>query len=280
MARLIRSIPQLLKRRRDAHKGDFGRVLVLAGSDLMPGAAALCAQAALRGGAGLVRVATTPRAADAVARYAPCATLVKESSLRRIDADVLAIGPGWGQTPARGRLLRRVLDTTNLPAVIDADGLNLLAQFADWPKSLLQRVRRGGAVVLTPHPGEMGRLASTAGLRFDSKRREEIADAAARASGAIIVLKGAGTIVTDGARRYVNRTGNPGMATGGSGDVLTGIIAAFIGQKLTPFDAAVLGVYVHGRAGDLAVLRVGETSLIASDLIEYLPAALRRSAVR
>src|SRR5262249_21688889 len=177
----------------------------------------------------------------------------------------------------RMELLRRILRSARKPIVLDADGLNNLSQLPNWTELVDRRTNRGDALVLTPHPGEMQRLLDSAKIKLSAiQDRRSAAVRIAGATGAIVVLKGAGTIVTDGRRIYINRTGNPGMATGGTGDVLTGVIAALIGQKLSPFDAAVLGVHLHGLAGDLAARKLGQVSMIATDLIEHLPAAFRR----
>jgi NAD(P)H-hydrate epimerase len=166
-------------------------------------------------------------------------------------------------------LLPRFFAEVNVPMVLDADGLNA---FSDHPEDLKTHA---AARVLTPHPGEFARLLHTDTKTVQSQRRELAARFAAD-HGLVLVLKGHGTIVTDGRRIYQNTTGNPGMATGGTGDVLTGLIAALMGQGLEPFAAAQLGVHVHGLAGDLARADRGEVSLIASDLLDYLPRAFAR----
>lgn len=281
--RKILTIPRLPARRRDAHKGDFGRVLVAAGSPSMPGAAALCAMAALRGGAGLVRVMTDESVVPIVAALAPCATFVplpneakrRTAALRgAIDpCDVVAAGPGWGVSPASAALLEALLDAKK-PLVLDADGLNVLCTLRNWPQRVMRRTAQGHAAVLTPHPGEFRRLVKGVDRSVRSlDERQAAAMELAKRCGGIVVLKGAGTVVTDGARVYVNRTGNPGMATGGSGDVLTGLIGSLIAQRLEPLEAAVLGVWLHGLAGDAAARDKGEASLIATDLIDRLPDA-------
>ncbi len=287
--RAVRRLPLLPARRRDAHKGDFGRVLVVGGARGMIGAPALCANAALRGGAGLVRIAVESPLLEAVGTLAPCATAVGLPPLDRFAppavwrvlgaaadaADVLAVGPGWSNDAARAAMLRRILSDAARPVVLDADGLNNLARLPDWP-AVVRRRTASSPLVLTPHPAEAQRLLDAARIEVDARRQRGAAAAAlAEASGAVLVLKGAGTIVTDARRVYINRTGNPGMATGGSGDVLTGLIAALIGQRLSPFDAAVLGVFLHGRAGDLAARRLGEASMMATDLLDVLPDAFR-----
>lgn len=306
-------VPRLARRPRDAHKGDCGRVLVLGGSTGMLGAAALCANAAYRSGAGLVRVAVEGFLAGDIAPMAPCATFIpylisrstwefRDPRQRQADPiadrqlmeiawnviqvamranDVAAIGPGWGVDATRHFLLELILEQGERPLVIDADGLNVLSRLREWPERVRTYIERGAAanasIVLTPHPGEMKRLLESAQLKDDPRKdREAAAASLAARTGAVIVLKGAGTVVAHDKRLFLNKTGNPGMATGGAGDVLTGMIAALIGQKLSPFDAAVLGVHVHGAAGDLAAKALGEVSMMATDILDQLPAAFVR----
>lgn len=278
----IESIPKLSARRDDAHKGDFGRVLIVGGSVGMVGAPALAANAALRGGAGLVKIACPDCCQQATAGLAPCATSAplpsNEDGSISAEAmgllsgladehDVLAIGPGIGQASGVAHVVTGLLGVADKPKVVDADGLNNLAALGQWWQVA------SGPIVLTPHPGEMRRLAVGAGLDVDLGDRQASAGALAGLTGAVVVLKGAGTIITDGERVRVNHSGNPGMATAGAGDVLTGLIAALIGQGLSPFDAASLGVHVHGVAGDLAADELGQVSLTAADLIDFLPEA-------
>jgi len=279
---VIESIPKLPARRDDAHKGDFGRVLVVGGSVGMVGAPALAANAALRGGAGLVKIACPDVSQQATAGLAPCATSVPLPSnedgvisaesiamLRELadEHDVLAVGPGIGQAPGVAHVVTGLLGVADRAKVVDADGLNNLAGSGTWWQGA------SGPIVLTPHPGEMRRLAVGAVLDVDLDDRQASAGALARLTGAVVVLKGAGTVVTDGERVRVNRSGNPGMATAGAGDVLTGLIAAMIGQGLSPFDAASLGVHAHGVAGDMAADELGQVSLTAVDLVDFLPEA-------
>jgi NAD(P)H-hydrate epimerase len=284
----IHELPRLPPRAAAGHKGTYGTVLVVAGSRGMGGAAALCGRAALRGGAGLVRVACPADVQPVVAAAYPAYTTtgIREhadgsfgdgtaeelADLVR-DANVLAIGPGLGRKPATGAFVRRVLgEVADTPVVLDADGLFALSPFA-------AAFRRPAPLVLTPHPGEFARLTGEPAPVTDADRARR-AVAFAQRFGGVLLLKGSGTLVTDGARLYRNATGNPGMATGGSGDVLTGVIAALIGQGLGAFDAAVLGAWVHGRAGDLAAAALGQTALTAPDLLDYLPAAFRELEAR
>jgi len=282
----IRSLPRLAPRPPEAHKGQFGHVLVLGGSRGMAGAPCLSGQAALRAGAGLVTVAVPEGIYPIVAaKLTNCMTrplpegagggLSEEAAADVLDLverfDVLALGPGLGRSPATVAFVRRLAREAARPMVIDADGLNALA-------GALDTVGRARAPrLLTPHPGEMARLLGLPGPGEVSRNRLEAARRLVEATGAVVIFKGHGTLVTDGRRCYVNSTGNPGMATGGTGDVLTGVVAALWAQGLTPFESGQLGVYLHGLAGDLAAAAVGEVSLVATDLLEHLPAAIRHA---
>lgn len=278
----VNDIPKLKPRETGGHKGDYGKVCIIAGSVGMSGAAALAGRAALRAGAGLVRVATAKSAQPVVASIEPSYTTIAlaEDSVGRISAkavsavlhavgdnDVVAFGPGVGISSGLQSILRALIAHENLRLVIDGDGLNNLSKLGDWP-SLAK-----AQIVLTPHPGEMKRL--WAGLLREQQPadRQQCAIQFAERSKAIVVLKGAGTVVTDGDKVYVNETGNPGMATAGSGDVLTGVITALIGQGMSNLDAAILGVHVHGLAGDIAADELGEVSMMATDILEGLSEA-------
>jgi ADP-dependent NAD(P)H-hydrate dehydratase len=284
---IVREIPKLEPRPVEGHKGTFGRVFVVAGSVGMTGAAALVGRAALRAGAGLVRVATARSALPIVAAIEPSYTTLPlpEDDAGRISSqavnailnaaeenDVLAIGPGIGQSEGLHAIVEGLLQQEGLRLVIDGDGLNNLSTLSGWP------VKRKADLVVTPHPGEMKRLWS--GLFRDQmpKDRVETAGRMAEATGAVVALKGAGTVVSDGRRAYINTTGNPGMGTAGAGDCLTGIVSALLGQGLSSFDATVLGVYVHGLAGDIAADKLGQISLTATDIIDALPQAFQRIA--
>jgi ADP-dependent NAD(P)H-hydrate dehydratase len=283
---IIKSIPKLKPRAADAHKGTFGKVCIVAGSVGMSGAAALAGRGALRAGAGLVRVAVPKSVLPIVASIEPSYTTIpledasgqiaKKAVSRLISAasdnDVLAFGCGVGVSPAVRSVLEALLGLDNLRMIIDADGLNNLSKLKDWPQKVKARL------VLTPHPGEMARLWQ--GLFRDEllADREPLATQFALRTNTTVVLKGAGTVVTDGQKIYINTTGNPGMASAGAGDVLTGVITALAGQGMTDFDAAVYGVYVHGLAGDIAADELGQISLMATDIIDALPAAFAQSA--
>ena len=286
----ITDLPPLGPRDRESHKGDFGRVLVVGGSRGMIGAPALSGNAALRGGAGLVTLAVPETVQLAVASLCCCATSIplKCDDDGRLDAqavpqvaraagacDVLAVGPGMGVGIAQENIIRAVLDQPR-PVVLDADGLNNLAAIPNWPEL------RNCPLVLTPHPGEFARLTGLDVTAIQAGRESAAIEAVSqwdreKRPPPICLLKGAGTVVTDATKVYVNDTGNPGMATGGSGDVLTGLLAALIAQGAEPFDAACLAARIHGLAGDLAAEGFGEVSMTATDLIDYLPAATRKA---
>ena len=281
---IVTNLPVLPPRAADSNKGDFGRVLIVAGSRGMTGAAILCGTAALRGGAGLVRVAVPSSEQPIVACGNPCYMTVPLAcdeqgrlNLRAADElgqlfrdnDVAAVGPGLGQSEGTAACVREALNSQTA-LVLDADGLNMVRGETAPLRN------RTAPLILTPHPGEFARLIRKETVTVQSQR-EELATAFAAAHGLVLVLKGHVTLVTDGKRLYRNTTGNPGMATGGSGDVLTGLVAALLGQGLDAFAAAQLGVYLHGLAGDLARQALGEVSLIAADLIDYLPRAFSSS---
>lgn len=276
----IQSIAQKLKRPAAAHKGTFGRVFILAGSRGMTGAAHLAGMAALRSGAGLVTVGIpdavyliiAKRESELMVRPLPSTSqgtlsFKSFSEIKRFCAtqNVLAIGPGLSQHRTTQKLIRKVLQTTELPLVVDADGLNALKGHLE----VLKACR--GRAILTPHPGEFVRVFGGKLDDSDALRKKRALDAAQK-HGEVIVLKGHRTVVaTPEGDCHINLTGNPGMATAGSGDVLTGMIAALVGQGLTYFEAACLGVHVHGLAGDLAAQKVGQVSLTAGDILRFLP---------
>jgi len=283
---IIETIPKLKPRAVDAYKGDFGKVCIIAGSIGMSGAAALAGRAALRAGAGLVRVATPKSVLPIVASIEPSFTTIAlpEDGVGRISAkainlileavgenDAVAFGPGVGVSGALRSVLEALLEQDQLRLIIDADGLNNLAGIKYWSTKLKARL------ILTPHPGEMKRLWSGLFREPLPSDRQQQATQLAQQTKTVVALKGAGTVVTDGEKVYINKTGNPGMATAGSGDVLTGVITALVGQGLSDFDAAVLGVYVHGLAGDIAAEKVGQVSLMTTDIIDALPEAFMRS---
>lgn len=269
----------------NAHKGHFGHVLVIGGSVGLAGAPMMAAESALRVGAGLCSVAVpqsiyTPAAAtlrEAMVRPLPeapegclCRDSISELGPLLERATVLAIGPGWStHLPAR-EALRELLKVVQVSCVIDADALNCIALDPDILPA------QHPPLVLTPHPGEMARLMNTDTATVQANRLE-MARSAAERFEAVVVLKGARTVIaTPEGRIWVNPTGNAGMATGGSGDVLTGVIAGLLAQALGVEQSAAAGVYIHGLAGDIAVEQTGQAGLIAGDIIRYLPKAMRR----
>jgi len=280
-------LPKLAPREAESHKGDYGRVLIVGGSRGMAGAPALAGKAALRSGAGLVTLAV-PRSIQAtVAGFEPSTMtlglseasadcLLAGSKTEILEAaanmDVLAVGPGLANDLSTARLVCDLYQEIRQPMVVDADALNALAKD---PECL---GKPGGVRILTPHAGEFERLAQQqAGGETDERVGQAVALCEHDASGqTIVVLKGYRTIIAEGEKYAVNATGNPGMATGGTGDCLTGVIAALIAQGMSAWDAARLGVYVHGLAGDLAAEQLGQVSLVASDLIDFLPGAFRK----
>ncbi len=271
-------------RLRDAHKGDLGHLLVIGGSLGKAGAAVMTARSALRSGVGLVTVAAPSSIVPLIQQQSteamcfPAAESIdgtigmgadEELAKAANGRDACAIGPGLTTHYETVQVVRALVSNIRVPMVIDADGLNALAGSPD----LLKRAK--APVVVTPHPGEMARLL---GIRAAEVQQDRIGIAQdfARANGVTLVLKGAGTVVaTPSGDVFVNTTGNPGMATGGTGDALTGIIGSLLAQGYGPSWAACLGVYLHGRAGDLAAGEKGESGMIAGDLIERIPEAIK-----
>lgn len=268
MQRIVR-LPPLAARPADGHKGTFGRLLIVGGGTEMIGAPAFCGQAAYHAGAGYVQLATPREALLHVLALCPQAiglALPSDAFAAAIDkADAVAIGPGLGQLADARELVSAVLNGGK-PSVIDADALNLIAAGANWPAEVSARC------VLTPHPGEMKRLGKLFGKTEQSSTDEDdridTACRAARAFEQIIVLKGHRTVVTDGTKVYINRTGSTALAKAGSGDILSGITGALLAQKnADPFSAACTAVWVHGKAGEIAGHRVGQRSAVATDII-------------
>jgi NAD(P)H-hydrate epimerase len=255
----VGTVPRLPARPRDGHKGTFGTLVLVAGRDGMLGAAILGARGALRGGAGLCRVSLPGDLRAPFTVAVPAATTFgrepADLAAGLASADAVVAGPGLGTDAAAREALDAVLRAAR-PTVLDADALNLLAPL---------RGSLAFPAILSPHPGEAGRLLGIETAAVQRDRRGSALELAAR-SGAVVVLKGAGTIVTDGERLFVNRTGNPGLGTGGSGDVLAGLLGALLAQRMAAFDAACLGVHVHGAAGDRVAARLSEPGLCAEDL--------------
>lgn len=270
----------LPKRNKKSHKGSYGKVAILGGSEGMAGSTYLSSKAALRVGAGLVFL-IVPQSISQILQIKSTEQIVKtidshnlkynENIFKQIldnliDRDVLAIGPGMGQDPSLNELICKIIHKFKGKIIVDADGLNAISRDV----SILEGKKN---IILTPHIKEFSRLTK---LKIDeiNANRVKIAREFAKKYKLILVLKSEQTIVTDGDRIYVNKIGNPGMATAGSGDVLTGIIAGLL-PILKEFEAAKLGVYLHLLAGDIAANELSEESIIASDIIKFLPEAIR-----
>ena len=269
-----------------SHKGDFGKVFILAGSEGLTGAARLSAVGALRAGAGLVTLGV-PRKVYSILARREAEVMVRPFASTRAGTlalrafkpifdfaktqDVLAVGPGLSQHFETQELIRRLVSQTRHPLVLDADGLNAFKGHLEVLKYCRRRA------ILTPHPGEFVRLFGGR-LSADDQGRKKRAREAAEKFGVFVVLKGNPTVVASPEGKiYLNRTGNPGMATGGTGDVLTGILAALLGQKFSFWNAARFGVYLHGLAGDMAKRKTGEVSLVAGDILNALADAIKRT---
>jgi len=271
----------LQPRQPDSHKGDNGHTVIFAGSPGKTGAAAMASESALRAGAGLVTLAVpaslndifevkvtevmTEPIPDDSRKFGKISIPAAKEFIRA--KDVIALGPGIGQGKEVDQFVKEILLSATAPLVVDADGLNSLANQME----LLKKIQ--APLILTPHPGEMSRLS---GLKTPEIQNDRVGVARkfAREWQAIVVLKGARTVIASPfGEVYLNLSGNPGMASAGMGDVLFGIIAGLLSQKYEPVDAAVLGVYLHGKAGDLALKELGGIGIIASDLIKKIPAA-------
>ncbi|RLT09646.1 MAG: NAD(P)H-hydrate dehydratase [Planctomycetota bacterium] len=285
---MIDTLPSAPVRPVDAHKGTFGRVLVIGGSRGMSGAPSLAGLGALRGGAGLVYVAVPSEILPIVAAIEPsyltiplatdeehgCLSTDGLTGLRTAceGKDAVALGPGLGQSRGVAAIVNSLFTELPQPMVVDADALNALAASGGAGRLASSAA---GPRILTPHPGEFARLIGSDIATVQSQRAKLAAEFAAT-HGVIVLLKGQGTIITDGDRVAINRTGNPGMATGGSGDVLTGLIAALLAQGMPAFQAAQVGAHLHGLAGDLAAAELSQPGLIASDLPKFLTQAWQR----
>jgi ADP-dependent NAD(P)H-hydrate dehydratase len=270
-------LPTLPVRSEDGNKGTFGRLLVVAGSEGMVGAPVMAGTAALRMGVGIVQIAVPVSILGTALSITPeliGLALGSASSQKFAKAceksNAIVLGPGLGQSEgAKNRVLRVV--RLNKPMVVDADALNILSQQKCWP------VFFNAQAVLTPHPGEMARLIHLIGqaeVPSDDEGRVRIAVSTAKVFKQVLVLKGNRTVVTDGSRTYVNVTGNSTLAKAGTGDVLSGMIGALLAQQMKPFEAAVLSVYLHGRAGELAGQMIGKRSVLAREVVSYISKAL------
>lgn len=263
---------RLPKRPQDAHKGTFGKVLAIAGSGNYPGAAYLTCAAAYRAGAGLVTLATEEEVKIIVSRKLPEVTFLSpDEAVRRAgDYDVLLVGPGLGQGQEAKDLVKKLI-TSKMPAsVIDGDGLNILAKIKAWEKII------NGEIVLTPHPKEFARLTGKS-MQEILADRVSSAQNYAKKWGAVVVLKGANTVIASSAgETVISPFANPLLATAGTGDVLAGIIAGLVAQGMKIFDAAAAGVYIHGAAGEALRERIGEAGLLAGDLLPEIPLVLKK----
>lgn len=268
-----------LPRSQNTHKGDYGRVLILAGAEGYTGAPALAAKAALRTGSGLIFTGV-PRAVYPIIAAkldAPMVVPLADEEgrlshralpaiLQKLEtADACLLGPGLGRSEALDRLVAEIIRNCRCPLVLDADGINAVAGHID--------VLRGAAcpIVLTPHEGEFRRL-----TQAPETDRITGAQALAKQTGCIVLRKGHETVISDGEKTYVNRTGNAGMATGGSGDVLAGLLAALVGQGIAPLEAAACAAWLHGAAGDLCAGELGQYGLTPSDMVLALPRLLKQ----
>ena len=287
MSERVTTLPAIAERKADSHKGDYGRVLIIGGSRGMSGAVALAGKAALRGGVGLVYLAVPDAIQATVAALEPAylslsmptdaqgrlsANAIQDLEPHIADKQAIAIGPGMGQSDEIDQIMSWLHLKANLPLIVDADGLNSLGR----QKALFGERTNISTTqllpILTPHPGEFARLLNCSISEVQQDRQNQAVNFA-QENHVVLVLKGSGTVITDGTRLAINATGNSGMATGGTGDVLTGLIAALLAQGLESFAAAQLGVYLHGLAGDLAADALTQQAMTATDLLDYLPTA-------
>lgn len=264
-------ISLLPKRPLDANKGTFGSVLVIAGSENFPGAAYLCCAAAYRVGAGLVTLATTKEVKIIVSRKLPEVTFLSPSEIfdKLSDYNVCLLGPGLGQKQQARKLIKQLLKKKLPKTVIDGDGLNILSKMDEWWE------QHKTEVILTPHPGEMSRLT---GLTVEEVQADRIgiAQKYTKKWEQTLLLKGAHTVIASPAGEVVTSPfANPALATAGTGDVLAGIVASLLAQGLTPFDAASVGTYIHGLAGEMVSEKLGNAGVLASDLLPILPKAIK-----
>lgn len=263
---------KLPKRPKAANKGTFGRVLVIAGSENFPGAAYLCCTAAYRAGTGLVTLVTDNETKIIISRKLPELIYLSADQVfeKLEDFNVLLVGPGLGQSDETIEFVKKLLKE-KLPRIIfDGDGLNILSKIDKWWEKLPEEV------ILTPHPGEMSRLS---GLTIDQiqSARENVAKQFAKIWHKILVLKGANTVVVSpGGEMMIGPFANSLLATAGTGDILSGIIAGMVAQGLTNFDAACVGVFVHGQAGEMLEEKFGDSGLLASELLPILPKVIKQ----
>lgn len=267
----------LPEREPESHKGDYGKIMLLCGSRGYTGAAALASMGALRSGAGVVYlvVPETIYAIEAVKLWEAVVIpapddggMLSAAAVEKIadllpKMDAVLVGPGLGQSDGTFAAVKYVLENFSGPVVVDADGINVLSAH----KNILRD--RTAPTILTPHPGEFARIGGK-----NIADRVQAAEDMSRELGSIVLLKGHRTVITDGETSFVNQTGNPGMATGGSGDVLSGIIVSLLGQGLAPLDAAACGAYLHGASGDMAAQEIGQYGMLPGDMLQFLPRLL------
>lgn len=281
------ALPPLPARNPDSHKGNYGRVLVVAGSMGMTGAGAMASLAALRSGAGLVTWAV-PESLHAIAAgwsmeliilplpdngYAPGVDAREHILEAAHEADAVVLGCGLPVAGETGELMRLLIPEIGAPLLLDAGALRALG------KDMAPLLKRRKPTILTPHPGEMSGLTGKP-VEAVQEKRETYAKKYADMTKSIVVLKGAGTVVTNGADSRINQTGNPGMATAGTGDLLAGMITGLVAQQMDPYGAACLGVHLHGLAGDLAAVEQGCHGMIAGDMLACMPAAFKAYAAQ
>ncbi|MEG0918412.1 MAG: NAD(P)H-hydrate dehydratase [Anaerovoracaceae bacterium] len=253
------------KRTENTHKGSYGTVLIIAGSVGMTGAAMMCGKAALKSGVGMVKFFVPEELFHILQIGVPEATCIVRDidNINLFDFDAIALGPGLGISKANISLIKKVLNEYAGKLVLDADGLNCVMKY-----KLYGNLRQTKAeVIITPHEGEAKRLLEIDNIEDRFLAAKELASI----FNTTAVMKGPGTIVVSGEDVYINNTGNPGMATGGAGDSLTGIIAALLAQGYDTYDAAMLGVYIHGYAGDICASEIGEIGMTAMDIVEAIP---------
>lgn len=278
---------QLSRHKSNVHKNNFGHALIIAGSQRMLGAAALTSLSAMRAGAGLVTVGVAQSLNLALHKKLSNTIMtfpLKETTQQSLHQtavtqlkphlakyNAIAIGPGLSTHTSTQKFIYNLIKTSSLPTVLDADALNAVAQKTD----ILHKTQ--SSLILTPHPGEMARLTNRS-KKYVEVNRKQVTEDFSHKYQCTLLLKGSHTLVASpGKRTYTNRTGNSGMATAGSGDVLTGIITAFLAQGLSPHEAAKWGAYIHGQAGDLAAKAKSRISMTAEDIITFIPDALRQS---
>lgn len=261
---------KLIKRKVRSHKGDYGKVLIVAGSRGMAGAAIMCGMAAIKSGAGLVSFYVPDDIFDILQVTVPEAMCISRDSnpdLNIFEYDAIALGPGLGIYKGNIALIKKILNEYGGKLVIDADGLNCIMKYKLYGNLKLTKAE----VIITPHVGEAERLLEVDKIDDRLKAAKDMAEA----FDICVVMKGAGTIVVNNDDLYINMTGNPGMATGGSGDALTGIIVALLGQGYDIFRATKIAVYVHGLSGDICAEEIGQIGMTAMDIVNNVPKAFK-----